>query len=142
MVISRPRPGPVLRNGSRSHRATSIAMRASSTSARSFTKGRSKWTKTEASRRAVPLQAIALDAIERRPSRLDGPLLFPSDFGMDEARSREVASVDEVAAERAAFRQKARVNQHDAGVETEACSAQLCARQETVQSRARRRCCA
>jgi hypothetical protein len=33
---------------------------------RAFTKGRLKCTKTEASRRAVPLQAIALDAIERR----------------------------------------------------------------------------
>jgi integrase len=34
---------------------------------RSFTKGRLKCTKTEASRRAVPLQAIALDAIEQQP---------------------------------------------------------------------------
>ena len=35
---------------------------------RSFTKGRLKCTKTEGSRRAVPLQAIALDAIEQQPS--------------------------------------------------------------------------
>src|SRR6266540_3443122 len=35
---------------------------------RSFTKGRLKCTKTETSLRAVPLQAIALDALERQPS--------------------------------------------------------------------------
>ena len=32
---------------------------------RAFTDGRLKCTKTEGSRRAVPLQAIALDALER-----------------------------------------------------------------------------
>jgi integrase len=42
---------------------------------RSFTKGRLKCTKTEASRRAVPLQAIALDAIEQQPSSPHSPLL-------------------------------------------------------------------
>src|SRR5512132_2052386 len=48
---------------------------------RSFTKGRLKCTKTEASRRAVPLQAIALDAIERQPSSPRSPLLFPAERG-------------------------------------------------------------
>src|SRR5512132_3184810 len=42
---------------------------------RSFTKGRLKCTKTEASLRAVPLQAIALDAIEQQPSSPHSPLL-------------------------------------------------------------------
>jgi integrase len=46
---------------------------------RSFTKGRLKCTKTEASVRAVPLQAIALDAIERQPSSAHSPLLFPAE---------------------------------------------------------------
>ena len=35
--------------------------------------------KTEASLRAVPLQAIALDAIERQPSSPHSPLLFPAE---------------------------------------------------------------
>jgi integrase len=48
---------------------------------RSFTKGRLKCTKTEASRRAVPLQAIALDAIERQPPNPNNPLLFPGEQG-------------------------------------------------------------
>jgi integrase len=48
---------------------------------RSFTKGRLKCTKTEASVRAVPLQAIALDAIERQPSSAHSPLLFPAERG-------------------------------------------------------------
>jgi integrase len=48
---------------------------------RSFTKGRLKCTKTEASRRAVPLQAIALEAIERQPSSPHSPLLFPAERG-------------------------------------------------------------
>ncbi len=48
---------------------------------RSFTKGRLKCTKTEASLRAVPLQAIALDAIERQPSSPHSPLLFPAERG-------------------------------------------------------------
>ena len=48
---------------------------------RSFTKGRLKCTKTEASRRAVPLQAIALDAIEQQPSSPHSPLLFPAERG-------------------------------------------------------------
>jgi len=47
---------------------------------RAFTKGRLKCTKTEASRRAVPLQAIALDAIDRQPPSRS-PLLFPGDRG-------------------------------------------------------------
>ena len=40
---------------------------------RSFTKGRLKCTKTEASLRAVPLQAIALDAIEHQRSKPCSP---------------------------------------------------------------------
>ncbi len=48
---------------------------------RSFTKGRLKCTKTEASLRAVPLQAIALDAIEQQPSSPHSTLLFPAERG-------------------------------------------------------------
>jgi len=48
---------------------------------RSFTKGRLKCTKTEASRRAVPLQAIALDAIDRQPPSPHSRLLFPAERG-------------------------------------------------------------
>ena len=48
---------------------------------RSFTKGRLKCTKTEASRRAVPLQSIALDAIDRQPTEPSSPLLFPGERG-------------------------------------------------------------
>jgi integrase len=47
---------------------------------RSFTKGRLKCPKTEASRRAVPLQTIALDAIARQSSRQSG-LVFPAQRG-------------------------------------------------------------
>lgn len=45
---------------------------------RAFTKGRLKCTKTEASVRAVPLQAIALAALERLALDPDNPLLFPA----------------------------------------------------------------
>jgi integrase len=48
---------------------------------RSFTKGRLKCTKTEASRRAVPLQAIPLEAIERQPPSSRSPLLFAAERG-------------------------------------------------------------
>jgi integrase len=48
---------------------------------RSFTKGRLKRPKTEASRRAVPLQTIALEAIERQPSSRRSPLVFPAERG-------------------------------------------------------------
>ena len=48
---------------------------------RSFTKGRLKCTKTEASRRAVPLQAIALDAIDQQPPSPHSPLLFSAERG-------------------------------------------------------------
>jgi integrase len=48
---------------------------------RSFTKGRLKCPKTEASRRAVPLQTIALQAIKRQPSRRQSSLVFPADRG-------------------------------------------------------------
>jgi hypothetical protein len=64
-------------NGSRSSAATSIVRRASSISA-AFTNGRLKWTKTEASVRAVPLQAIALATVEELPSDSESQLLFPS----------------------------------------------------------------
>jgi integrase len=45
---------------------------------RAFSKGRLKCPKTEGSVRAVPLQAIALDALERLPSGTAGALLFPA----------------------------------------------------------------
>ncbi len=45
---------------------------------RSFSKGRLKCTKTESSVRAVPLQAIALAALERLPSVAATDLLFPA----------------------------------------------------------------
>jgi hypothetical protein len=48
---------------------------------RSFTKGRLKCTKTEASQRAVPLQAIALDAVAQQPSSPESALLFPAERG-------------------------------------------------------------
>jgi integrase len=48
---------------------------------RSFTKGRLKCPKTEASRRAVPLQTIALEAIEQQPSSRQGALVFPAERG-------------------------------------------------------------
>jgi integrase len=48
---------------------------------RSFTKGRLKCPKTEASRRAVPLQTIALEAIGRQPVSRDSGLVFPAERG-------------------------------------------------------------
>jgi integrase len=45
---------------------------------RSFSKGRLKCTKTESSVRAVPLQAVALAALERLPSTAATGLLFPA----------------------------------------------------------------
>jgi integrase len=48
---------------------------------RSFTKGRLKSTKTEGSVRAVPLQALALAALECLPTRTGSPLLFPAEQG-------------------------------------------------------------
>src|ERR671936_2040630 len=48
---------------------------------RSFTKGRLKCPKTEASRRAVPLQTIALEAIERQDSNRQSSLVFPGERG-------------------------------------------------------------
>jgi integrase len=48
---------------------------------RSFTKGRLKCPKTEASRRAVPLQTIALEAIERQLSSRRSLLVFPAKRG-------------------------------------------------------------
>jgi integrase len=47
---------------------------------RSFTKRELKAPKTEASLRAVPLQARALDALERLPAN-DSPLVFPGERG-------------------------------------------------------------
>ncbi len=46
---------------------------------RSFTKGVLKLPKTEASLRAVPLQARALHALERLPATKYSPLLFPGE---------------------------------------------------------------
>jgi integrase len=48
---------------------------------RSFTKGRLKCPKTEASRRAVPLQTIALEAIERQSASRQSGLVFPAERG-------------------------------------------------------------
>jgi integrase len=48
---------------------------------RSFTKGRLKCPKTEASRRAVPLKRIALQAIERQESSRRSSLVFPAERG-------------------------------------------------------------
>jgi integrase len=46
---------------------------------RSFTKGRLKCPKTEASRRAVPLQTIALDAIKQQVASRHSALVFPAE---------------------------------------------------------------
>jgi integrase len=48
---------------------------------RSFTKGWLKCPKTEASRRAVPLQTTALEAIEHQPSSRQRTLVFPAQRG-------------------------------------------------------------
>src|SRR6266511_2871170 len=48
---------------------------------RAFAHGRLQGTKTRRSTRAVPLQAIALDALDRLPVRLDTSLLFPAPRG-------------------------------------------------------------
>ena len=48
---------------------------------RSFTKGVLKVPKTEASLRAVPLQARALDALDQQPPSNGSPLLFPGERG-------------------------------------------------------------
>jgi integrase len=48
---------------------------------RAFTRRELKRPKTEASRRAVPLQARALEALERLPANGGSPLLFPGERG-------------------------------------------------------------
>jgi integrase len=48
---------------------------------RAYANGRVKQTKTRLSRRAVPLQAIALEALGQRRSQQDSPLLFPNSRG-------------------------------------------------------------
>jgi integrase len=48
---------------------------------RAYANGRVKQTKTRLSRRAVPLQAIALDALDQLRSRQDSLLLFPNARG-------------------------------------------------------------
>jgi integrase len=48
---------------------------------RSFTRGELKITKTEASMRAVPLQARAIDALDRVQDGNRSPLLFPGERG-------------------------------------------------------------
>ena len=60
---------------------------------RAFRNGRIKCPKTEGSVRAVPLQAIALDALEQLPAGADTDLLFPSlrgaYFDLHNFRTRE-----------------------------------------------------
>jgi integrase len=48
---------------------------------RAYRNGRVKWPKTEASIRAVPLQTIALAALERLPANAGSPLVFSSPNG-------------------------------------------------------------
>ena len=48
---------------------------------RAYANGRVKQTKTRLSRRAVPLQAIALEALDQLRSRQGSPLLFPNTRG-------------------------------------------------------------
>jgi len=48
---------------------------------RAFAHGRLQRTKTRRSTRAVPLQALALEAIARLPAKGDTPLLFPAPRG-------------------------------------------------------------
>ena len=48
---------------------------------RAYANGRVKHTKTRLSRRAVPLQAIALEALDQLRTREDSPLLFPNARG-------------------------------------------------------------
>ncbi len=48
---------------------------------RAYANGRVKHTKTRLSRRAVPLQAIALEALDQLRPREDSPLLFPNTRG-------------------------------------------------------------
>lgn len=48
---------------------------------RSYRNGRVKYPKTEASMRAVPLQARALAALDALPGERNGPLVFPSSEG-------------------------------------------------------------
>ncbi len=48
---------------------------------RAYANGRVKHTKTRLSRRAVPLQAIALEALDQLRLREDSPLLFPNACG-------------------------------------------------------------
>ncbi len=60
---------------------------------RAFRNGRIKCPKTEGSVRAVPLQAIALEALEQLPAGADTDLLFPSlrgaHFDLHNFRTRE-----------------------------------------------------
>ena len=60
---------------------------------RAYRNGRLKCTKTAGSVRAVPLQAVALEALERLPARADTELLFPSlrgaYFDLHNFRTRE-----------------------------------------------------
>jgi hypothetical protein len=56
------------------HRAGVVQIR------RAYANGRVKHTKTRLSRRAVPLQAIALEALDQLPPK-DSPLLFPNADG-------------------------------------------------------------
>src|SRR5712691_10400412 len=48
---------------------------------RAWRNGRLKYPKTEASVRAVPLQAVALDALEQLPTSVSSALVFPTSSG-------------------------------------------------------------
>jgi hypothetical protein len=60
---------------------------------RAYRNGRLKCTKTEGSVRAVPLQAVALEALDRLPARTDTELLLRSVrgayFDLHNFRTRE-----------------------------------------------------
>jgi len=78
---------------------------------RSFTNGRLKCPKTEASRRAVPLQTIALEALDRqRPGRYSA-LVFPAQRGgyldLHNFRNREWTPAQLAAGQRRAASQPA-----------------------------------
>jgi integrase len=70
------RPSDCLRSSSDLDRAAGVVQ-----VRRAFANGRVKQTKTRLSRRALPLQAIALEALDQLPLRGDSRLLFPNTRG-------------------------------------------------------------
>ena len=88
----RPPPGFVRPSGSLECRDVTLGARVVYVH-RSFTKGRLKCPKTEASRRAVPSQTIALEALEHQPSSQQSALVFPAERGgyldLHDFRNRE-----------------------------------------------------